>query len=358
MSNSTLIQQLKHTLAVGTDAQRLVMLARLTDLFLADANRFTAEQIMLFDELLTNFVAAIDTDARAKLAERLATVANAPAGVIRTLAFDNEIAVARPVLRASSAIADFDLVENAQTKSQQHLLAISERRALSEAVTDVLVTLGNTQVAHSVASNANARFSFAGLRTLVRRASNDDDLTMLMGSRTDVPRQHMLRLLDAASDKVRARLLAQNAGPGVATSKASAQSDGSSRGEIGKSPFNYALARPKVEAMYRDGQLNEAAFIQFANEKRFDELAVGLSLVCEIDIDIIERALLSPTFEIMLIVVKIAGFSRAAAKSLFLLKTSQRGMPPGALDDALTNFNRLNVVSARKMLGFYSTLSR
>jgi Uncharacterised protein conserved in bacteria (DUF2336) len=356
MSNETLIQDLKRTLASGSDAQCLHMLSRLTDLFLADADRFTPQQIMLFDEMLTHFVATVDSRARAKLAVQLALVANAPAGVIRTLAFDNHIDVARPVLRQSSALADVDLVANANTMSQQHLLAISERRSLSEAVTDVLVARGNSQVARTVAGNANARFSFAGIRTLVRRAKNDDDLTLAMGSRTDVPRQHMLRLLDAASDKVRARLFAQGDGPTAAMPKVIARIDDSIR-DIGTGSFDYAAARPKVEAMYRAGQLNEAAFIQFASEKRFNELAVGLSLVANIDIDAIERALLAPTLEILLIVVKIAGFSRTAAKALIQLKASQLEMSPVALDGALSNFNRLNAGNARKMLGFYSTLS-
>jgi hypothetical protein len=358
MSNEALLQDLKRTLASGSDAQCLLMLSRLTDLFIADADRFTPQQIMLFDELLTNFVATVDSKARAKLAVQLAPVANAPTGVIRALAFDNHIDVARPVLRQSSALADVDLVVNANTMSQQHLLAISERSSLCEAVTDVLVTRGDSQVARSVASNANARFSFAGIRTLVRRAKNDDALTMVVGSRTDVPRQHMLRLLEAASDKVRAQLLVQSVGRNAEMPNAMARIDDSNRRDIGINSFNYAVARPKVEAMYRAGQLNEAAFIQFVNEKRFDELAVGLSLVCDIDIDVIERALLAPTLEILLIVVKIAGFSRTAAKALIQLKASRLEMSPAALDDALINFNRLNAGSARKMLGFYSTLPR
>lgn len=357
MSNETLIQDLKRTLASGTDAQCLVMLSRLTDLFLADAGRFTPQQIMLFDELLTNFVITVDAKARAQLAVQLAPLSKAPAGVIRILAFDNQIDVARPVLRLSSVLADSDLVDNANTKSQQHLLAISERKSLSEAVTDVLVARGESQVVRSVAGNANARFSFAGIRTLVRRAKHDDALTIAVGSRTDVPRQHMLRLLDAASDKVRVRLLTQSAGRTATPPKAIVRIDGSIRGDIGTYLFNYTAARPKVEAMFRAGQLNEAVFIQFANEKRFDELAVGLSLVCDIGIDVIGRALLAPTLESFLIVVKIAGFSRNAAKVLIQLKASQLEMSPAALDDALSHFNRLNAGNARKMLGFYNMLS-
>ena len=44
------------------------------------------------------------------------------------------------------------------TQSQQHLLAIAQRNALSEQVTDVLVERGDRDVVRSVAQNDRARF--------------------------------------------------------------------------------------------------------------------------------------------------------------------------------------------------------
>jgi hypothetical protein len=358
MSNAALIEDLRRALVTGTDAQRLEMLSRMTDLFLAGADRFSPEQIRLFDEMLTKFLTVVETGARARLADRLAPVSNAPAGVIRTLAFDDDIAVARPVLRESPAIEDSDLVANANTKSQQHLLAISERKRLSEAVTDVLVTRGDTHVAQSVAKNADARFSFAGFRTLVRRAHNDDNLTTLIGKRPDMPRQHMLRLLDAASDKVRAQVLAQDSKPAVTLRDAPAPVEETVGNERGAATLNYSVARPKVEAMHRAGTLNQAAIVQFAREKGLAEIAVALSLLCEVSIDVVERALLAPASEMVLILAKIAGFSWTSAQSVLLLKAAERGMSQADLDEALRNFGRLNVGTARKMLGFYSMRSQ
>ena len=85
--------------------------------------------------------------ARAKLAGRLAPVRHAPAGVVRMLAFDDNIEVARPVLSASECLNDSDLIANANSKSQQHLAARYRNAGnLSEDVTDVLVTRGDEQV--------------------------------------------------------------------------------------------------------------------------------------------------------------------------------------------------------------------
>src|SRR5581483_1149732 len=192
----SLIEELERALAVGTDAHRTEMLLRITDLFMAAADRYSDSQIDLFDEIIGKLAAAIEAKTRAKLASRLADVRNAPVGVIRILATDDDIEVARPVLKLSEQLDDDDLIAAADSKGQLHLAAIAERRTLSEAVTDVLVQRGNKYVAHSVAKNAGARCSDAGFRILVKRSATDEALALHVGVRRDLPRQHFLTLLD------------------------------------------------------------------------------------------------------------------------------------------------------------------
>ncbi len=208
----SLIDDLERALTHGTDAHRVEMLSRITDLFFAGAFQYSPNQISLFDEVIGKLAATIEPMARAKLAARLAPLGNAPSGVVRMLAFDDHIEVARPVLSRSKCLNDSDLIENANSKSQQHLLAISERKNVSEAVTDVLVTRGDQQVACSVSKNPSARISYAGFHTLLKRSIGDDKLAILVGTRSDLPRQHFLRLIDKASTAVRAKLMAENLG--------------------------------------------------------------------------------------------------------------------------------------------------
>lgn len=354
MRRESLVEDFKRTLSSGTEVQKLDMLSRLTDLFLASADKFSPEQINLFDELLSSFVTTVDTKTRAKLADQLANVPKAPAGVIRKLAFDDAIEVARPVLRESTAIEEADLVTNAYTKSQQHLLAISDRKALSESVTDVLVTRGAPEVARAVASNANARLSFAGFRTLVRRAAKDDDLTLRVGSRDDVPRQHMLRLLDAASKKVRAHLLAQDRTTKVTVPDKTAPAEAPAPNAPAAISFSYETARPEVEAMRKGGRLNEAAIIAFAQQRKIEHAIVGIALLCDVNIDVVERAMLASTAEILVVLAKVAGLSWTAAKALLRLKPGDSGVSGAALDDAFKNFSQIsNVSTARSILSFY-----
>ena len=102
ITQSSLIDELERALSNGNDAQRNEMLTRITDLFLADASRYSVQQIGLFDEVIAKLATAIESKARAKLSIRLADIATAPAGVVRMLAFDDDIEVARPVLKESN----------------------------------------------------------------------------------------------------------------------------------------------------------------------------------------------------------------------------------------------------------------
>jgi len=350
---SSLLNELGRALATGSDAQRDDMLSRITDLFVDGAQRYTEAQIGLFDEVFTKLAAAIEAKTRAKLSSRLAEVPNAPVGVVRALAFDDDIAVAHPVLVNSDRLADEDLVATAKSKSQQHLAAIAQRKTLSEAVTDVLVTRGDHQVAHTVVRNTGARFSDAAFRLLVKRSAGDDALALGIGARGDLPRQHFLDLLEQASASVRARLTAENPNAGAELEGVLSEVVGGIRSETRKVSLNYVKATAAVQAAMKKGRLGEAEVYQFARERRFEETTVALSLLCKVEIDLVERALNDRGHEILLILVRLAGFSWTSAKAILLLKCSDRGISAQDLDSAMHSFANLQVETARRVLDFY-----
>src|SRR4030088_67810 len=147
----------------------------------------------------------IETSAKSLLANRLAPLDTAPPLTIRALAFDDIIEVAGPVLSQSARLDDKTLIENARSKSQAHLMAISTRRVLSGAVTDVLVQRGNDEVVQSTVNNPGAEFSEQGFTRLVDRAEGNDDLATCVGLRPAIPRHLYLKLIARASDTVRQR---------------------------------------------------------------------------------------------------------------------------------------------------------
>ena len=78
MRTLPLIDELEAALTSGTNSRRIEMLTRITDLFVGGAGRYSEEQIGVFDDVMVRLVSTIEAKARAKLAHRLAPIANAP----------------------------------------------------------------------------------------------------------------------------------------------------------------------------------------------------------------------------------------------------------------------------------------
>lgn len=358
MRSLPLIDELEAALTSGTNSRRVEMLTRITDLFVGGAARYSEEQIGIFDDVMVRVVSTIETKARARLAYRLAPIVTAPSSVIHMLAFDDDINVAQQVLKQSERLEDPALVANATTKSQQHLFAISQRQSLSEAVTDVLVERGDREVVHSVVKNAGARFSDAGFRILVKRSAGDGDLATIVGARSDIPRPHFLVLLEKASNAVRTRLAAEHPQASAAIEGVVAEVVGGIRKDARNSSPDFAAAQAAVERQNRLRRIGEAEIYQYARDRKFEETAIGLSIMCDTPIDVVERALLDPGAEIILILAKVAGLSSTTTKAVLLLRAADRGMSAKDLDNALASFNRLQPDTARRVLGFFRTRAK
>jgi uncharacterized protein (DUF2336 family) len=355
MQTLPIMDELEAALAGGTNARRIEMLTRITDLFVGGAARFTEAQTGVFDDIMVRLVSAIEAKARAKLAHRLAPIANAPLNTIHMLAFDDDIEVAATVLSQSERLDENALLASAGSKSQQHLFAIAQRKSLSEAVTDMLVERGDREVVHSVVKNSGARFSDAGFRMLVKRSAGDDDLATVVGLRSDIPHPHFLLLLEKASSAVRARLVAENPQAGAAVGGVVAEVVGGIHSEARKVSPDFAAAQAEVERRNRIRRIGEAEIYQYACERKFEETAIALSLLCDTPIDVVERALLDPGAEIVLILAKVAGLSSTTTKAILLLRAADRGMSAQDLERALSSFNRLQPDTARRVLGFFRT---
>ena len=272
-AQTSLISDLEAAITSSGSDRRIETLRRVTDLFLSNADRYDAAQVEVFDDVLGRMINHIEARALAELSNRLAPVNNAPLEVIRTLAMNDAIEVAGPVIENSVRLSTSDLVSIAATKSQDHLLAISGRKEIDKSVTDVLVERGNVEVARKVAVNQGARLSGTGYAKLVRRAE-DDELTDSIGKRADIPPQLFQELMQKATEAVRARLLA--ARPDAedvlrALDKAS--------GELAKAnaPRDYSSAKRVVQPLHHDGKLKEAEIMQFARDKRFEDVVVALA---------------------------------------------------------------------------------
>ena len=345
------IEELEALIASKQIGSRANALRRVADLFASGSTRFSDDQLAMFDSVMGLLVREIDTSARATFGRLLLTFPDAPPQVMRALALDDEITVAGPVLSESEHLDDAVLIEGARTKSQAHLLAISRRQSLVESVTDVLVERGNQQVALSTAENHNAKFSDFGYSTLVKRSEMDGDLAVRLWSRPEIPRQYLLQVFAEASETVRSRLEDTDRGKANLFRDMVTKASDRLQAEARDRSAEYATAEARVRSLHRSGELDESHLAAFAQADKFDEVTIALSIICDLPIGLIERAMAPAQSAQILLLAKAIGLSWKT--TMAILESAATISSALNLDLLEEQFTKLKAETASKALQFY-----
>lgn len=358
LDHQYLIDQLEEVIAGKDIGRRAMMLRRVTDLFALGSGKMSAEQIALFDDVMDRLVEKIDTAARATFGDVLAMFPDAPPKVIRRLALDDAINVAGPVLSHSGRVDDTTLVEGAKTKSQEHLLAISRRKALAVLVTDVLVQRGNQNVVLSTAGNPGAAFSEFGYSTLVQRSSNDGDLAACVWLRPEIPRQHLLKLFVEASESVKRELTKKDPHKAAVIQEVVAQAADQIQSRTRAKSAGFVAAQAIVQSLREKGGLGEPQLAEFARAGKFDETIVALSMICDLPMGLIERAFVDERSEQIIVLAKATGLSWETTKFILSLQVGTNDRSTHKFDRHFETFMQLKAETAKKAINFYRIRAR
>lgn len=351
MLRQSLIVELESAIQSGSKERRVDTLRRVTDLFLVGADRFTDEQIDVFDSVIGHLVQHIEGKALVELSERLAPVENAPLEVVRQLARDEEIAIAAPVLSQSQRLSTQDLIEVAKTKGQEHLLAISSRQRIEESLTDVLIERGNDNVIHKLSGNAGASFSEDGYRRLVRKAEDDQGLLEKVGSRFDIPLHFFRELLLRATTIVRDRLIAR-AKPEFRTEIDSIVSIVAD--DVGREAVRDRMAAQRsVASLQNAGELDEITLMGFLRSGQMNEVVSALATFSGSTFDLVAQLFKSDRNEALLIPCKVAGFEWSTVRALLRSRPEQHGIVDMEMDQLRQDYQRLTHSTATRVLRFW-----
>lgn len=238
--------------------RRAEILRQVAGLFLADADRLSARQIAVFDDILLCLLEQVEAGTLAQLSNLMASVPSAPKKVTRRLACHEDASVAAPVLQSAGTLPDADLIEIARSGSPLHRLAIASRTELASTVTDTLLHRAETDVLLTLAGNPGARFSTSGHATLAALAAQDEEMADAIAGRSDMPTAVVQRLQPNASDT-----------PAPA--------------------IDYSEAKSLVLALNNDGKLADQAVNRFAVRQERENLAAALSLLATVAIETIAQ---------------------------------------------------------------------
>jgi uncharacterized protein (DUF2336 family) len=289
IASTELLTELEAAAREATPERRARILQRVTELFLSAATSLSPGQISVFDDVLLHLMERIEARKLAELSAALANVAPAPQATIRRLARQQNASIAVPVLLKSESLTDADLIEIASHFSQQHLIAISSRPHLNEALTDVILKHAGKETARVLARNPTAWFSTLGRAALLIVAERDENVAESLGSRPDLPAQSLQKLLARTTDTVRARLLKSASpevrkrvqavldsvpAPVVPTTTTAASND-------------YAEAKAAVVVLNKSGQLNDSSVNRFAIRREYPNVIAALTLLSGATVEII-----------------------------------------------------------------------
>jgi uncharacterized protein (DUF2336 family) len=351
-ASASLIPELEDVIRHGSQDKRATTVKRIAKLFIDGAPHFSEDHIGLFDDVLCRLIVEIEAKARAEMAQTMALVANAPLELMRQLAHDDDIAVAGPVITRSSRLPEAELVELARTKGQAHLAVIAGREGIGEAVTDMLVRRGDTEVMHNVADNQTAKLSEGCFSALVKHAEGDGDLAEKVGQRPDIP-PHLFRdLLVRTTAMVQQRLL-HVAKPETRNEIQRVLEKVSKEFDTSAPARDYADAQREVVALHQAGNLGEPELAAFAKDKKFEQTVAALALLCGVPIETADRLMAGDRPDPILILCKAAGYGWTTVRAILMARPSAKGTSTLSLDAAFANFEKLSASTAQRVVRFW-----
>lgn len=295
--------------------RRRELLRGVTDLFFTSDDPHGPAEMGLFDDVMSQLAGEMEAAVRVELAQRMSGAEAAPRTLLRNLARDESIEVARPVLEGSKALTEDDLLAVARTRGQDHLRAISQRPMVSMAVSEAIVERGDDATVTVLLKNEGAELSRETHEMVVDRAHENPDLHEAVVGRQSLPVDLLNEMYFVVEARLRDQILARNAEVDPAELDAALASG---RKQIavrhGAMPADLAAAEAEVKALKAKGGVTPAVLAGYLRNREITKFLVALCELADIDFHTARRILERRELDALSIVCKAANFER----SLFL----------------------------------------
>lgn len=327
-----------------TNASRDKILDRVVDLFFLTSDTQSETERAVFGDVMERIAYELETEARARLAERLCETEKAPHPLVVRLAED-EIGVARPILEKSPCLSDDDLVNIAEALGQDHLHAISGRKRLSETVTDVIVERGNDAVLTKMARNRGATFSSSGLRQLSTRAGGNSELFSALEVRTDIPKEMLEEMKRTVADRLKEELA------GLSSGITSSEIDAIVDEKASQMNLGDQDARPgKDKPAESETPVTEEMILAFARTRMVTETIQCLSLLCGMSFARVSHCLLEADLSALAVLCKANKFKNTTFAALIQLRATADPLYVRIIADAMRHYDLLDVATAQRTI--------
>ncbi len=336
----------------GSD-QRRQLLSEITSVFLEDTNSFNDLENQYFGEIMGKVAFDLEKEVRQELANCLSSEASAPRDLIMRLAHD-EISVAKPIIEKSPILNDTDLVEIAETKSQDHLMAMTRRSDISETVTDALVNHGSDLVLEGVVRNTGAQISRTTMQRVVERSQDNEQIQAPLIERPDLPFEMMQGMFEQVSMELKQKILEQT--KEIAPEKlddmlSTVRAKFDRKGKVRKR----VLSKPElyVQDIEDRGQLNESALVSLIRSNKYPEFLVAFGKLTNIDISTAKRLVQDVTGEGLAIACKATEFDRSTFSSILMALSQSSARSIDETYKLINLYDRIQLPVAQRTMRFW-----
>jgi uncharacterized protein (DUF2336 family) len=259
------------------------------------------------------------------------------------------------VLRHSNALSEEALLRVVTEKSQQHMMAVTQRNTVSPRVSHALVERGEDEVVSSLLGNEGADIGDKTYDMVMERADSSPLLQAGLVRRKSVPLDLLNDLYLKAEADLRREIMAkfEQVQP-AELEKAFGRSRSRLTSRYRQMPDDIASARARLAALEARGPLTPSILVNLLREGPAARTAFVLvfAKLADVELEVIQRAVEGPNLDTLALLSRGASFDRALFVTLAVgLDKSNGGLAKAEEFGAL--YESVPVQAAQRALRFW-----
>ncbi|MES2291706.1 MAG: DUF2336 domain-containing protein [Pseudomonadota bacterium] len=335
-----------------TSEGRRELLRRVTEA-LDPAAPLAGDEIAAFDDVLSAIASDYSTQVRAQIARLIASSLSPFSRSAQRFAMD-DIEVARPILEHSEALTEATLLRVVNQKSQHHMMAVTRRRRISEAVSHALVERGDDAVVTSLLTNQRAEIGAEAYGMVAKRAETSPVLQAPLVRRSGVP----VELLNDLYMKVEADLRREIVGKFESVPpeelEAAFRRSRTRLSNRYSQPEDFELSKRRIDGLQRGGGLIPQVLASLMREGPAARTAfkIAFARLTDVEFDLIERVVEGQDLDTAALLCRGSNFDKALFVSLAVgLDRNDRGL--GGANEFGKIYESVPIHAAQRAIRFW-----
>jgi uncharacterized protein (DUF2336 family) len=306
-----------------------------------------------FDDLLATIASDYSTQIRSQIAKLVAGSLSPFSHTAHRFALD-DIEVARPILEHYEGLSEDTLLKVVGQKSQDHMMAVTRRRRISEAVSQALVERGDDAVVTSLLTNVKAEIGATAYDMVAKRAETSPLLQAPLVRRAGVPLELLNDLYLKVEGDLRREIIRKF--ESVAPEELEA-AFARTRAQVSRryhEPEDFDAAKRRIDGMARNKTLTPPALVNLMREGPTSRTAFKLAFarLADVDYELIERVVEGPDLDTAALLCRGSQFDRALFMALAIgLDRSERAL--GGTEEFGRLYESVPVQAAQRALRFW-----